>query len=97
MKGLLDDFHKLEPNKDPETIYQEKIKPIMDKVSQTTEENQSVKEKAALNLSNRAVPEGDPSKKALEKYRRTGHIDDAGAFIKREIIREKNNINTYGR
>jgi len=89
LKQHIEQQHALDPSKSPEEIYNQSIKPLMDQLQKSTEQTQSVKEKAALNLTNQAVPETDKSKDLLKRYQDTRHIDDAGDYIAAKLFGKK--------
>lgn len=80
-KDLIEKFHKLDPSKPIDKIVKEDVMPVLDSVAKVTETKQSAKEKAALNITDAALPPVDPSKTALEQYQKSGHIDDATQFV----------------
>ena len=85
-RDLIDEFHSLYPNLAPLEIFESKVKPILEKAGHATEVKQSAKEKATLNISNAAASEPDLAKDRLERFEKSGHIDDAAEWLKARLF-----------
>lgn len=82
-KDELDEFHSMPQYRDlpPEEVFNLKLKKYLHKGEAITEQRHTEKERASMSFTPTTVPDADPSKTALDKYRKNNKLDHAESFI----------------
>lgn len=79
----LDEFHAMPQYRDlpPEELFGLKLKKFLKKGEAITEQRHTEKEKASMSFTPTTVPDADPAKTALDRYRKNPKLDNAESFM----------------
>jgi hypothetical protein len=64
------------------------VQPLVEKGEESAYNKQSEKERATMNITHNPVPESSVYDKAVERFQRSGHDDDAAAIVKAALARK---------